>query len=185
MTETQANDSQAIQRSKKAATIAREQIRDIAVLGNDAVFSGAWSWPVKVCVLVIVLPIMMFLTIQRTGTAASILSSFTPESHQVAHNQIDRSHVRNHCGSVRRWLSPDCGSPGVLQWAIGLRSCHSGHLGCWFCHRNISISYHLAIERPSGLVRRGPYDCRVDYPHTLPTDAPFYRSSYRKVLGRS
>lgn len=42
--------------------IAREQIQDMAALSNDAVFGGGWSWPVKVCMRVIMLPILVFLT---------------------------------------------------------------------------------------------------------------------------
>ena len=48
MTDAHPNDSQVKQRSKAATTIAREQIQDLVVLSNDAVFSGAWSWPIKV-----------------------------------------------------------------------------------------------------------------------------------------
>ena len=48
MTDTHPNDSQVRQRSKAATTIAREQIQDLVGLSNDAVFSGAWSWPIKV-----------------------------------------------------------------------------------------------------------------------------------------
>ena len=42
------NEVQVKQRSKAATAITRERIQDIVVLSNDAVFSGAWSWPVKV-----------------------------------------------------------------------------------------------------------------------------------------
>jgi len=56
MTDAQPNDVQVKQRSKMATTVAKEQIQDIVVLSNDAVVSGAWSWPIKVCVLVVVLP---------------------------------------------------------------------------------------------------------------------------------
>jgi len=48
MTDAQRNDVQVKKRSKKATTIAMEEIQDIIALSNDAVFSGAWSWPIKV-----------------------------------------------------------------------------------------------------------------------------------------
>ena len=56
MTDSHPNEVQVKQRSKAATATAREQIQDIVVLSNDAVFSGTWSWPVKVRILAIVLP---------------------------------------------------------------------------------------------------------------------------------
>ena len=157
MTDAQPNDVQVKQRSKMATTVAKEQIQDIVVLSNDAVVSGAWSWPIKVCMLVVVLPTSfkcrLFLTVQFAGTVISFVSPFTPESHQATHNQVDRSHFRGHCRSVRRWLSPNCGSSGFLEWAAGLCNCCTGHLRCWFCHRTLLIQYHLAIDRAAGFIR--------------------------------
>jgi len=156
MTETQPNGSQVKQRSKKATTIAMEQIQDLAALSSDAVFGGAWSWPVKVCMRVITLPTSTqrdLLTIQSPGTATSFLSPFTPESHQATHNQVDHSHVRGHCGSVRRWLSSNCSSPSLLEWAVGLRNCCADHLRCRFCHWAFDLSCRLVIDRSRGFIR--------------------------------
>jgi len=153
ITETQPNNLQAKQRSKKAAMIAREQIQEIAALSNDAVFSGAWSWPVKVCTRVTNLDVSDRPPYGGAGTAAPFLSPCTPESHQATYNQVDRPHARSHCGSVRRRVSPDRRRPRLLEWAPGLHSCRSSHLGCWFCHRNFHISYAVAIDRPSRSVR--------------------------------
>ena len=184
MTETQSNNLQAKQRSKKAATIAREQIQEIAVLSNDAVFSGAWSWPVQVCTRVTNLDVSDRPPWCRT--AAPFLSPCTPESNQATHNQVDHPHACSHCGSVRRRVYPDRRRPGLLESASGLCSCRSSHLGCWFCHRNFHILYGVAIDRTSRSVRSGPSGTTpARCVARLPNDAPLRRSSYKKASGRS
>lgn len=67
----------------------------------------------------------LFFIVQIAGIVISFISPFTPEPHQATDNQVDHSHVSYHCGSVRRWLSPNYDSrisagSAIVQEGLGV-----------------------------------------------------------------
>jgi hypothetical protein len=97
----QQNDLQVKQRSKKAVTIAREQIQDIVVLSNDAIFSGTWSMAYQSTYAGYSASQTQAPTSNRpifAGIGISLLSPLTPGSHQATHIQVNHPHFSSHCG---------------------------------------------------------------------------------------